>query len=178
MTKVIAYTYSAETHCPECAKAAFVKAEIAADADEHGIPLTARDGEGNPIHPIFDTDETPAEGLRCEDCGAEIVEPDPERAINEALEADDPVEAVFRLMRRGFVDERDVGMFVSNYADGEWTHPSDGICEGFAYIDAGGGRAITAAWDNDGFWSVDEMTVEEADAEIAAREEEAEAEEN
>jgi len=179
MPKVIAYTYGAAVHCPECAKAALADGALvpAADyhdlppgADEHDVPYALQDGEGSPIRPIYSTDDTPAEGLRCDTCGAEIAAPDPERAIHEALEEDDPIAAVFQLMKRGVVDERDVGNFIVDSADGTWYHPNDGICEGFAYIDVGGGRAITAAWDNYGFWHVQEMTVEEADAEIAARE--------
>ena len=185
MVRVIAYTYGAAVHCPECVRAARADGTLvpAADyhelppgADEHDVPYALQDGEGNPIRSVFDTDDTPAEGLRCDTCGTVIVEPDPERALSAALEADDPAAAVFQLMKRGVVDERDVGNFIADSADAAWYHPNDALCEGFAYIDVGGGRAITAAWDSYGFWYVSEMTVEEAAAEIAAREAECEEE--
>ena len=49
MTTIIYWTYMADTHCTECAGTAF-----GAEALDNG---TARDGEGNPVHPVFSTDE-------------------------------------------------------------------------------------------------------------------------
>ena len=96
----------------------------------------------------------------------------PEDLIAKALEAPNPIEAVFALVDNGDVDMRDVGGFVADNADGSWVHPW--ASEGFAYLDLGSGIALAAAWDDAGFWDVFETTVAEAEAEIAARDEEAE----
>jgi len=98
----------------------------------------------------------------------------PEDLIAEALEAPDPIEAVFTLVDNGDVDMRDVGGFVADRADGSWIHPW--ASEGFAYLDLGSGIALAAAWDDAGFWDVFETTVAEAEAEIAAREDDEETE--
>ena len=96
----------------------------------------------------------------------------PEDLIAEALEASDPIEAVFALVDNGNVDMRDVSGFVADNADGSWIHPW--ASEGFAYLDLGSGIALAAAWNDAGFWDVFETTVAEAEAEIAARDEETE----
>ena len=49
MTKIIYWAYMGDTHCTECAEAAF-----GAEALDNG---TARDGEGNPVRPVFSTDD-------------------------------------------------------------------------------------------------------------------------
>jgi hypothetical protein len=91
--RVIGYTYEADYHCPDCAKARHAAggfeckpASVADDVnklDEWDIPYCAHDGEGNLIHPIFSTDELPchipAEAggyspVACGDCGAVIAE--------------------------------------------------------------------------------------------------------
>lgn len=73
---VIAYTYDADYHCPACAEERF-------RGITHGLePSDFQDSEGNPPHPLFDTDEWFAndiyEGnskatLYCGDCH-EIIE--------------------------------------------------------------------------------------------------------
>lgn len=73
MPKVIGYTYTSACHCPACtyklfAPSADQSVPAAGLMDEHGIPSNAKDREGNPIHPIFDTDETPQLEF-CADCG-------------------------------------------------------------------------------------------------------------
>jgi hypothetical protein len=185
MPKVIAYVFNAGIHCPNCASKAHASGAFAQapeslallpGTDENGIPYALVDGEGNPIHPVFVTDEHPATGVYCDTCGAEIVPRDPDRLICEALEASDPVEAIFQLIKEGAVDEREVGMFIANNPDEEWTHPNDGWCEGFAFISVGD-RALATSWNNDGFWDVADMSIEEAREEIAAREAECEDEE-
>lgn len=55
--RIIAYTYEADYHCPECAKQRF-GTNPQADNDEHGLDPNICDIEGNPIHPVFSTDET------------------------------------------------------------------------------------------------------------------------
>jgi len=77
---VLAYTYEADHHCPECAFARFGQ-------DEHGsVPEDAVDGENNPIGAVFPWDEwwepsiDDPQTLVCSDCGAELdeVEGEPE----------------------------------------------------------------------------------------------------
>lgn len=52
MSKPIAYTYMADTHCPPCAVARF------GPEPGHEWPRDdARDGEGNPVGAIFPWDE-------------------------------------------------------------------------------------------------------------------------
>ena len=78
MPRVIAYTFEADVHCADCAVQAAAGGRLAADpggplgTDEHGLPFALRDREGNPVHPVFSTDE--AEGLRCGCCGAPLAD--------------------------------------------------------------------------------------------------------
>ena len=58
--RVIGWTYDADVHCDACAEARF------------GEPGAQEDTEGNPIRPIFETDEQPEGGYFCGDCGAEL----------------------------------------------------------------------------------------------------------
>ena len=51
MIDITHWCYNADTHCHACAEKAF---GIQALEDD-----TARDGEGNPVHPVFSTDEGP-----------------------------------------------------------------------------------------------------------------------
>ena len=79
--RIIAYTYDANVHCPDCAFEALKFGKIGKglpyppgedlEPDEHGIPQCAEDSEGNPVHPVFSTDEQ-LEPLFCGDCGEEI----------------------------------------------------------------------------------------------------------
>jgi hypothetical protein len=71
--RVIGYTWSADVHCIACTRAAHVAGAFERDVlperdDENGIPENARDAEGNPLHPIFSTDEFPEDGEFCGDC--------------------------------------------------------------------------------------------------------------
>lgn len=74
--RIIAYTYDADTHCVSCAKiTAFRLAPESLNEDiqydEHGIAVQSVDSEGNPVHPVFSTDEQ-LEPLFCGDCWEEI----------------------------------------------------------------------------------------------------------
>ena len=78
MTKVIAYTYEADTHCVDCTVKRFGTAE-------DGYVEDAIDAEGNPVTPLFSTDEWWAnalyagkrhEALACGTCGEIIDEVD------------------------------------------------------------------------------------------------------
>ena len=80
--RVIAYTYLADVHCPECARERFRAGMTVAckhvdgglldldDGDENGVATNALDREGNLIHPVFDIDE---HGFtHCGDCHEEL----------------------------------------------------------------------------------------------------------
>ena len=91
---VIGYTYSADHHCVACTIAARDAGKLTCAGtgyhsnepgeDMHGLAYALCDGEGNSIHPIFASDEPPLRedgtcaGCYCGDCGAVIVEADPE----------------------------------------------------------------------------------------------------
>lgn len=76
---IVGYTYEADCHCVPCAQkrsnaGGFRKSHPEARADivdAHGLPLTATDNEGNPIHPMFSTDEQ-LEPQLCGDCRERI----------------------------------------------------------------------------------------------------------
>lgn len=76
MTRVIAYTYEADVHCPDCAnhRAAVGlltrRPPLQIGTDEHGLAFDLVDREGNPVHPVFSTDEH--DFTHCGDCGAEL----------------------------------------------------------------------------------------------------------
>ena len=75
MPRIIAYTYDADVHCPDCADAAYaagwlVRSGRHGEYDGHGLPMSLIDSEGNPVHPVFSTDEH--EFTNCSDCGERI----------------------------------------------------------------------------------------------------------
>ena len=76
MTRIIGYTYCADVHCPDCASADAAvgilerKPPLSPDTDEHGLAYDLVDREGNPVHPVFSTDEH--DFTSCSDCGAPI----------------------------------------------------------------------------------------------------------
>lgn len=75
MPRIIAYTYAADVHCPACADAAYaagwlVRSGRQGEYDEHGLPMSLIDSEGNPVRPVFSTDEH--EFTSCSDCGAPL----------------------------------------------------------------------------------------------------------
>ena len=71
--RIIAYAYDAALHCPECTyNAAAVGllqrvAPLSPYTDEHGLTDDLVDSESNPVHPVFNTDET-YPGECCTDC--------------------------------------------------------------------------------------------------------------
>lgn len=85
MTRIIAYTYLADVHCPECARKCALSGMLKVDdchphaidraylpesgRDEHNLRYNLVDCEGNLVHPVFDTDEQFGE-TRCGDCAA------------------------------------------------------------------------------------------------------------
>ena len=77
MPRIIAYTYAADVHCPYCARTDAVNGALLRrnplappDVDEHGLAHDLIEREGNPIHPVFSTDEH--EFTSCSDCGERI----------------------------------------------------------------------------------------------------------
>jgi hypothetical protein len=80
-TTIIAYTYEAAMHCPACTLAriralrpTLLVQYVGGETDEHGMPVSTTDREGNSVHPVFASDETQP-GECCDDCGAVITEP-------------------------------------------------------------------------------------------------------
>lgn len=72
--KIIAYTFEAAVHCVDCTLARHAKHPFAltdcpegTGNDETGLPYAAEDREGNPVHPVFSTDEITAVEC-CDDC--------------------------------------------------------------------------------------------------------------
>lgn len=69
MPSIIAWSYEADHHCCDCTEKRF-------GAD---VPESSRDNEGNPIHPVFSTDEQLSEGednrlpLVCGTCRAIVI---------------------------------------------------------------------------------------------------------
>lgn len=70
--KIIAYTYEADVHCPQCARQYFKPGEFIAigQLDEHCIDSEQLDREGNRVHPVFDIDDV--EFTHCGDCGERL----------------------------------------------------------------------------------------------------------
>lgn len=100
MSSIIAYTFNAAAHCPSCTCNALACGTLTrrpplacGTGDEHGVPVDAVDSEGNPVRPVFSTDEHAVtncdrcgdpigddDGIPCDGCGATDAEPcgDPE----------------------------------------------------------------------------------------------------
>lgn len=70
--RIIGYSYEADFHCVRCAQVRiFDVLASPKGCDENEIPLAAQDGEGNPVTPVFSTDDA-GEYACCGDCGAEL----------------------------------------------------------------------------------------------------------
>ena len=74
MPRIIAYTYDADVHCPDCTEHLFLIGRLVLARpcanDKNGLPMEMTDFEGNPIRPVFSTDEIPRQ--HCGDCGAPL----------------------------------------------------------------------------------------------------------
>lgn len=80
--RIIAYTYCADVHCPECAKEDY-PADVTlmhatsrqlydtGPADARGVGIYAVDREGNPVRPVFSTDEHDFD--HCGDCFEDLL---------------------------------------------------------------------------------------------------------
>jgi hypothetical protein len=71
--RVIGYAFDASIHCPACARAAHEAGRLTLAGrlvtDNNGLPMYLRDSEGNPVSPLFSTDEI---GPYCCACGERI----------------------------------------------------------------------------------------------------------
>lgn len=61
---ITAYTWCADYHCIACTHKRYnwlsrTEGEHLKELDMHGVPVNAKDIEGNPVHPVFQTDELP-----------------------------------------------------------------------------------------------------------------------
>ena len=75
---IVAYSYLGALHCPYCTGYAYRQQILrsytdSAQLDEHGLPDGMIDREGNPVHPVFSTDEV-APGEVCDDCFRPLTE--------------------------------------------------------------------------------------------------------
>lgn len=77
MSRIIAYTFNAAAHCPYCTCNALACGTLTrrpplacGTGDEHGVPVDAVDSEGNPVRPVFSTDEHAI--TNCDRCGDPI----------------------------------------------------------------------------------------------------------
>ena len=72
MPRIIAYTYDADVHCPDCtahdAAVGVMRREppLSLDVDEHDLAYDLIDREGNRVRPVFSTDEH--DFTNCSDC--------------------------------------------------------------------------------------------------------------
>jgi hypothetical protein len=79
--RIIGYCFEADVHCPACTKARHYRGGFAVDwnahvalaaeqctVDEHQVPYKVIDREGNPVRPIFSTDEIDSALAFCGDC--------------------------------------------------------------------------------------------------------------
>ena len=64
MTTIVAYTYEADIHCVNCPQQRF-------GDDVHDDVNTPVDREGNPVHPVFITDEITIN--HCNACSDELI---------------------------------------------------------------------------------------------------------
>lgn len=75
MPRIIAYTYEAAMHCPDCTRARFARPpdlqRPESFPDRCGVPMDARDREGNLVHPVASTDEIERPAY-CDTCRAEV----------------------------------------------------------------------------------------------------------
>jgi hypothetical protein len=74
MSNIICYSYEADIHCIDCTQLKNFKRDpkhpyAQPGLDENGVSLSAVDGEGNLVQPVFDTDGLPDVPRSCGTCG-------------------------------------------------------------------------------------------------------------
>lgn len=73
---IIAYTFDADVHCPDCTEHAAAVGllqrlpPLVMHTDEHGLPMDLIDREGNTVFPIYDIMEH--DFTHCGDCHEEL----------------------------------------------------------------------------------------------------------
>jgi hypothetical protein len=78
IVNIIAYTWSAAIHCPNCTREAAANGTLTRqpplhrDTDEHGLAIDLVDSQGNDVGVMFDTDEVLGDIPLCDDCGEEV----------------------------------------------------------------------------------------------------------
>ena len=77
--QIIAYVYEGDVRCIECTKKASHRMKLdhnhpyamgESHKDDNGVEYALVDGEGNLIHPVFNTDEH--DFTHCGTCGAKL----------------------------------------------------------------------------------------------------------
>lgn len=76
---ILGYAYNGADYCPACTRRAWSRERLRVvavqDLDEHDLPDSLHTLEGEQVAPLFAGAEYEPEGVTCNDCGAEIVEP-------------------------------------------------------------------------------------------------------
>ena len=77
MCRIIGYAYQGAVHCPSCAAIYYadkcdINAAYGSEHDAHGVPYYTDKGE--PVSPVFDTDEDAASFGLCDTCRLETIE--------------------------------------------------------------------------------------------------------
>lgn len=76
MPGIIAYTYEAAMHCPDCTRARFARPpdlhRPESFPDAAGVPMDARDCEGNLVHPVSSIDDRNGTD-HCDTCGELLI---------------------------------------------------------------------------------------------------------
>ena len=76
--RIVAYTFEADIHCPSCtAERANVGLltrgpPLHPYTDEFGLTADLVDREGNPVRPVFSTDEFGVAAPHCSECGVAL----------------------------------------------------------------------------------------------------------
>ena len=71
MTTIHGYSYESAAYCVPCTQRRFPNSQQEEERDINGIPMDQEDAEGNPIHPIFEGQESDF-AQACYSCREEI----------------------------------------------------------------------------------------------------------
>lgn len=80
--RIIAYAFNASLYCPCCTREALAggnlehTGNLECKIDEHNLPMDLVDRHGDPVSPMFSTDEVPDNGVECHHCEL-VIEPPP-----------------------------------------------------------------------------------------------------
>ena len=76
--RIVAYTFEADIHCPDCTTERTALGLLTREpplhpyTDEFGLTADLVDREGNPVRPVFSTDAFNVVVPHCGDCGAAL----------------------------------------------------------------------------------------------------------